>query len=89
MLFTFVALAADGYNPDIEYTTNLTKTLDQSYWFQKAPFSWVAKTRVSCQPALLTTGSTYFTSNLGFRYVLEKLWREDTHGAQNSTYTDE
>ena len=66
-----------------QYTTDLNGTLHKPYWFQKAPFSWVSKTRASCQPALLTTGSTYFTSNLGFTYTVDKLWLEDTSGAQN------
>lgn len=83
VLFTFVALAADGYNLDLEYTLNLNSTLNELYWFQKAPFSWVSKTSASCQPALLTTGSTYFTSNLGFSYVLDALWREGLHETQN------
>jgi hypothetical protein len=83
VLFSFVALAADGYNLDLEYSLDLNSTLNESYWFQKAPFSWVSKTRASCQPALLTTGSTYFTSNLGFSYALDKLWREDSSGMQS------
>ena len=83
VLFSFVALAANGYNLDLEYTLDLNDTLNKSYWFQKVPFSWVSKTKVSCQPALLTTGSTYFTSNLGFRYTLDQLWREGSNGIQN------
>ena len=83
VLFSFIALAADGYNLDLEYTTDLNGTLNKSYWFQKAPFSWVSKTKASCQPALLTAGSTYFTSNLGFRYVIDKLWHEGSDGTQD------
>jgi hypothetical protein len=50
-LFSFVALAADGYNLDLEYTLDLDATLGASYWFGKPPFSWISKTNVSCQPA--------------------------------------
>jgi hypothetical protein len=83
VLFSFVALAADGYNLDLEYVLDLNGTLDRSYWFDKAPFSWISKTSVSCQPELLTTGATYFTSNLGFTYTLDKLWREGSSGIQH------
>lgn len=83
VLFSFVALAADGYNLDLEYVTDLNGTLDRSYWFNNGPFSWISKTSVSCQPALLTSGSTYFTGNLGFTYTLDKLWREGSNDVQN------
>jgi hypothetical protein len=82
VLFSFVALAADGYNLDLEYTLDLDATLNASYWFDKPPFSWISKTNVSCQPALLTTGNTYFTSNLGLTYELDRLWRADSPGAR-------
>jgi hypothetical protein len=83
VLFSFVALAADGYNLDLKYTTDPNGALHHPYWFQKPPFSWVSKTRASCQPALLTTGSTYFSHNLGFTYTLDKLWREDSNSLRN------
>lgn len=83
VLFSFVALAADGYVIDLQYTTELNATQDASHWFQSAPFSWISQTSASCQPALLTTGSTYFTSNLGFTYTLDKIWVEGSSGIQN------
>lgn len=81
VFFSFVSLAADGYNIDLEYTPNLNSTLNETYWFQKPPFSWVTKTKASCQPALLTTGSTHFTSNFGYIYTIDRLWREGPLGS--------
>ena len=83
VLFSFVALAADGYNVDFEYTTDLNSTLEAKYWYEKAPFSWISKNRVSCQPALLTTGNTYFTTNLGLVYSLNRVWRQDPIGSKD------
>ena len=83
VLFSFVALAANGYNLDIKYTLDLNGTLGADYWFQNAPFSWVSQTKVSCQPALLTVGSRYFTTNLGLTYTLDGLWREGSDGIEN------
>lgn len=81
-LFTFVALAADGYNTSLEYRRDLNRTLNESEWFQKAPFSWISKLENSCQPAQLALGSVYYTSNLGLRYSLDQLWHESSPGAR-------
>lgn len=80
VLFSFVALATDGYDLDLVYTLDLNDTLHQDYWFQKAPFSWFSRDHLSCQPALLTPGNTYFTSNLGFMYSMDKLWQGNSVG---------
>jgi hypothetical protein len=72
-VFSFVSLAADGYNLDPVYTFDLNRTLEENYWFGKPPFSWISKTQVSCQPALLTTGGTFFTSKLGLTYTIDRL----------------
>ena len=73
--FSFIAVAANGYDLQLQYTPDVNDTMDADYWFQSPPFSWLSLTAVSCQPALLTTGSTYVTSNLGFIYTLDRLWQ--------------
>lgn len=80
VLFSFIALATNGYNLDIKYTLDLNSTLDAGYWFQAAPFSWFSQTDVSCQPALLTRGSEYFTSNRGLTYTLDGVQSADSMG---------
>lgn len=39
-LFSFVAVAADGYNVNPEYVLDLNDTISKSYWFQQPPLSW-------------------------------------------------
>ena len=83
VLFSFVALAADGYYIESKYETDLNGTMSKPYWFKRPPFSWISPTQVSYQPALLTSGSSYFTGSLGFTYTIDKLWHEGSNKIQN------
>lgn len=75
VVFSFLNLAASGYNLQTIYTTDPNATLHQDYWFTKAPWSWMAKSRPTCQAQNIPVGSTFFTSNLGFSYTLEAVSR--------------
>ncbi|KAK5136246.1 hypothetical protein LTR08_003853 [Meristemomyces frigidus] len=82
-LFSFIAVAANGYNIESIYTTDPNSTLHKPLWFQKLPLSWANTIEATCQAAQLTPGATYFTSNLGLTYSLSKMWREDIHSGDD------
>lgn len=84
VLFSFLNLATNGYNLETIYTTDPNSTSSRDYWFQHAPFSWTGKIEASCQPLSLTRGSTYFTSNFGLVYTLDKIWNREGNESQET-----
>lgn len=80
ILFSFLNLAVNGYNMQTIYTTDPNATVAHHEWFEKAPFSWFNSFTPSCQGASLTTGNTYFTTNLGLIYTLTKVSQGQANG---------
>lgn len=73
VLFSFVAVASNGYTLQPIYTTDPNGTEAQQHWFEKKPFSWYHSLDAKCQSSLLTVGGSYKTSNRGFVYTLSGL----------------
>ncbi|GIZ46228.1 hypothetical protein CKM354_000936200 [Cercospora kikuchii] len=84
VLFSFVAVASNAYQLESVYTTNPNETESNSSkrWFQRQPFSWLNSMETKCQPALLTVGTRYLTTNRGFVYTLDSL-RNGNYSAAN------
>ena len=80
VLFSILNLATSGYDLQTIYTTDFNSTANTHYWFQSAPFSWINKLQVACQPMQLVRGNTYFTSNFGLIYTVDKIWRNSESG---------
>lgn len=70
-LFTFIAFAGNAFEAEQIYTADINGTLDSKQWFQKRPFTWASEIDTSCQPAFLTIGSDYTTTNQGFIYTID------------------
>lgn len=72
-LFTVINLATTGYNLQTIYTMNPNSTVAYRHWFQKAPLSWINSFNPSCQGTSISKGSSYFTTNLGLIYTVDKI----------------
>lgn len=70
ILFSVINLAADGYVLKTIYTTDPNGTLADyaDKWYEKQPWSWTNKLSASCEPEQLTTGASFFSTNLGLTY---------------------
>ncbi|KAK5949886.1 hypothetical protein OHC33_009071 [Knufia fluminis] len=77
VLFSFLNVATNGYYLTTIYTTTPNATLDQDYWFTKAPWSWGGKLKPTCQAQNIPIGYEFFTTNLGLSYILESVSRFD------------
>lgn len=73
ILFSFVAVASNGYALQPIYTIDPNGTEAERQWFEKRPFSWYHSLDTRCQSTLLTVGGSYKTSNRGFVYTLSGL----------------
>jgi len=83
-LFSFAAVASIAYEFESIYTTDPNTTENTYRWFQRAPFSWISENGANCQPALLTAGATYVTSNRAFTYSLNRM---RTVGSNSQTFS--
>ncbi|KAK2748801.1 hypothetical protein CKAH01_18057 [Colletotrichum kahawae] len=75
VVFTLVNFRSNGFYLKTIYTKSLndTEASFHSRWFQKRPFNWQNDMNAECQPHLLTVGSSFFTSNLGFNYKVKSI----------------
>ncbi|EQB48054.1 hypothetical protein CGLO_12750 [Colletotrichum gloeosporioides Cg-14] len=75
IVFTLVNFSSNGFYLKTIYTKSLntTEASFTSRWFQKRPFNWQNDMNAECQPHLLTVGSSFFTSNLGFNYKVKSI----------------
>jgi hypothetical protein len=75
VLLSIINLAADGYVLKSIYTTNPNATLAEyaNKWYEKRPWSWTNRASASCQPQLLTTGASVFSTNLGLTYTVSAI----------------
>lgn len=74
VLFSVLNLAANGYTLDVVYTTDPNGTLAENQWFQKAPWTLMAKVEASCQSQGLALTTQLFTTQLGLTYQLANVW---------------
>lgn len=74
ILFSFINLAANGYQLKTIYVTDPNATLSQRYWYNNPPWSWTSKIETTCEAQNLQTGSQFFTSHLGLTYTLKSIW---------------
>lgn len=54
VLFSFINVAANGYQLKTIYTTNPNATLNEKHWFTQAPWSWSSRLPPSCEAQNLT-----------------------------------
>ncbi|KAH9234872.1 hypothetical protein K456DRAFT_1948961 [Colletotrichum gloeosporioides 23] len=75
VVFSLVNFSSNGFYLKTIYTESLNETEASfhSRWFQKRPFNWQNDMNAECQPHLLTVGSSFFTSNLGFNYKVKSI----------------
>jgi hypothetical protein len=73
VLFTIINIATNSYALQTIYTTDPNSTHTHRHWFQKAPLTWINTFTPSCQGASIAKGNTYFTSNLGLIYTVDKI----------------
>ena len=80
ILLSILNFAATGYVSKTVYTNNPNGTLHEYKWFNSGAWAWAAKISPTCEPALLTAGNQYFTSNLGLTYTLKQISQVDSNG---------
>ena len=80
MLFSFVNLAADGYQLTVEYTTNPNATIASHLWIQHWPFSFFVKTPSTCQSQNFQVNSQIFTDKLSLPYTITGVFQNETTG---------
>ncbi|OHE99469.1 hypothetical protein CORC01_05269 [Colletotrichum orchidophilum] len=88
VLFSLVNLSANGYYLKPLYTSdpNGTEAYANAQWFRKTPFNWRSDVQAECQPRLLAIGDSFFTSNLGFRYIIKTISDSSTSSRSTLNY---
>ncbi|KAL3293216.1 hypothetical protein RB213_005212 [Colletotrichum asianum] len=81
VVFSLVNFSSNGFYLKTIYTESLNETEASfhSRWFQKRPSNWQNDMNAECQPHLLTVGSSFFTSNLGFNYKVKSIKPRQTN----------
>ncbi|KAK1700904.1 hypothetical protein BDP55DRAFT_538006 [Colletotrichum godetiae] len=88
VFLSLVNLSANGYYLKPLYTSdpNGTEAYSNAQWYRKPPFNWRSDVRAECQPRLLTIGDSFFTSNLGFRYIIKAISDSRTNSLSSLNY---
>ncbi|KAK1480180.1 hypothetical protein CCUS01_00737 [Colletotrichum cuscutae] len=88
VLLSLINLSANGYYLKPLYTSdpNGTEALSNAQWFRKIPFNWRSDVKAECQPRLFTIGDSFFTSNLGFRYIIKAISDSRTNSLSSLNY---
>ncbi|MCJ1469000.1 hypothetical protein MMC07_007632 [Pseudocyphellaria aurata] len=73
VLFSAINLAANGYDLNVQYTTDPNSTVSQTKWAERWPFSWFSKVDTTCQSLSLQINSQFSTDKLGFFYTLTSI----------------
>lgn len=85
-LLTFVAVAGNAYQLESSYTSNYNLTIAYKRWYQRDAFAWATDMTTTCQPALLTAGNDYTTSNQGFHYTIGSFQRDTNDSRLTASY---
>jgi hypothetical protein len=83
IFFSLLNLAANGYQLEVVYTTDPNGTLAENQWFQKPPWTLMAKVEASCQSQNLALNTGLFTTQLGLTYTLSNVWSHEANGSTN------
>lgn len=77
-LFSVINLAANGYTPDVQYSTDPNATLSQKHWTHNTPFEWFDKSSSACQSQTLSVNSQFLTDKLSLLYTVTGIWQSRT-----------
>ncbi|MCJ1468157.1 hypothetical protein MMC07_006785 [Pseudocyphellaria aurata] len=75
VLFSAINLAANGYDLNVQYTTDPNSTMSQTPWAERWPFSWFSKVDTTCQSQSLQIKSQISTDKLIFSYTVTGIWQ--------------
>lgn len=75
VLFSFITYPANAYDMIIETTTDPGDFVERNQ--KSSPFGWLYgdNLKPKCEPYDLSVGSRFFTTNKGFLYTVDKVYR--------------
>ncbi|KAF2027288.1 hypothetical protein EK21DRAFT_50362, partial [Setomelanomma holmii] len=74
-LFSFLNIAATGYEMVTVETPNPNVTVAEKNFFTNWPSFMAANTKPSCESKILGVSNGYYTNNTAFSYRLESIWQ--------------
>lgn len=87
VLFSAINLAANGYQLEVQYTTDPNSTVSRAQWGNRWPFSLFSKVETTCQGQTLQINSPFYTDKLSFSYTLTGVWQHRMTGENTSSVT--
>ena len=78
VLFSLINFAANGYQLEVQYSTNPNATESQDSWTTHWPSSWFTKLSTSCQGQILQVNSQFFTDKQSLPYTVTGVWQNET-----------
>jgi hypothetical protein len=81
VLFSFLNVAATGYERITVESSNPNATVANSTFFSNWPAYLTANTRPSCDAKILAVSNAYYTNNTAFSYKLESISKKASDGS--------
>ena len=94
---TVVNVATNGFDKQLDYTSNPNETESKKEWYNHKIFTWGDDTlEPKCQNENLPVGHEFLTTNLGLKYKIKKIeklengttWQKPTISYKNNRLTD-